>query len=232
MGEHLGEKLILTVKIGGYPISLDLITVLTSWLVMLILVLGALILRRGLRPPEEEPTKAQAFLEWVVGTLQRQLGAGFGSRELGRRLFPLVATIFLFVLLSNWLSIIPGLQSPTADLNVTLSLAIMVFLLSHYFGMRQKGLLGYAKGFIEPKMIFPLSLILNFAGELAKPISHSFRLFGNVLGGGILIGIIFSFMPLVVPAVLHAVYDLFIGAVQAIVFAFLAVTYINIAVER
>lgn len=232
MAEHLGEKLILTVKIGGYPFSFDLITVLTSWLVMLILTLGGLILRRGLRPPEEEPTRTQAFLEWVVGTLQRQLGAGFGSRELGQRLFPLVATIFLFVLFSNWLSIIPGLRSPTADLNVTLSLGLLVFFLSHYFGMRQKGFFAYVKGFIEPKMIFPLSLVLNFVGELAKPISHSFRLFGNVLGGGILIGIIFGFMPLVVPAVLQAVYGLFIGAVQALVFAFLAVTYINIAVER
>ena len=232
MGERLGEKLIMTLKVAGFKISFDLITIIVSWIVMLILIIGALLLRRGMRGPEEEPTGRQALLEMAIGALQRQFGEGFQSRELATKLFPLVATIFLFVLLSNWISIIPGFTSPTADLNVTLSLGLMVFFLSHYYGMRQKGLLTYAKGFIEPKMLFPLSLVLNFAGEMAKPISHSFRLFGNVLGGGILIAIVAQFMPLVVPTVFHAVYDLFIGAVQALVFAFLAVVYINIAIER
>ncbi len=232
MGEHLGEKLILAIKLGGYRIELDLVTLLVSWLVMLLLILLALFLRRGLRGPEEEPTRRQALLEMTISALQRWFGEGFHREELARDLFPLIATIFLFVLFSNWISVIPGLQSPTADLNVTLSLGLMVFFLSHYFGMRYKGVARYWLGFIEPKMLLPFSLFLNFAGELAKPISHSFRLFGNVLGGGILIAIVAAFMPLVVPAVFHAVYDIFIGAVQALVFAFLAVVYINIAVER
>jgi len=232
MAEHLGEKLIMTLKLGGFKLSFDLITLIVSWIVMLILIVGALLLRRGLRGLEEGPTRRQALLEMAIGTLQRQFGEGFQSRELGTRLFPLVATILLFVLFSNWISIIPGFTSPTADLNVTISLGLMVFFLSHYWGMRQKGFFNYAKGFIEPKMLFPLSLFLNFASEMAKPISHSFRLFGNVLGGGILIAIVAQFMPLVVPMVFQAIYGLFIGAVQALVFAFLAVVYINIAVEK
>jgi len=232
MGEHLGEKLIMTLKVGGFQLSFDLMTLLVSWIVMLILILGALLLRRGLRPPEEEPTGRQAFLEMAVGALQRQFGEGFKSRELGTRLFPFIATIFLFVLLSNWISIIPGLPSPTADLNVTVSLGLLVFFLSHYLGMRQKGFLRYARSFIEPVSLFPMSLVLNFAGEMAKPISHSFRLFGNVLGGGILAAVISSFIPVLFPALIHAFYDLFIGAVQAFIFALLAVAYIGIAVEK
>jgi len=232
MGEHLGEKLVMTLRLGDFKLSFDLVTLIVSWIVMLILIIGALLLRRGLRPPEEEPSRRQALLEMAVGALLRHFGEGFRSRELGLRLFPLVATIFLFVLFSNWISIIPGLPSPTADLNVTLSLGLMVFLLSHYLGMRQKGLLTYAKGLIEPKTLFPLSLVLNLAGEMAKPISHSFRLFGNVLGGGILAAVIVSIIPVILPAMIHAFYDLFIGAVQAFIFALLAVAYIGIAVER
>ncbi len=232
MGEHLGEKLILTLRLGGFELSFDLIPIVISWAVMLILIVGALLLRRGMRGPEEEPSRRQAILEMAVGALQRQFGEGFGSREMGRKLFPLVATIFLFVLLCNWISVIPGLSSPTADLNVAISLGLLVFFLSHYYGIREKGFRKYLKGFIEPKMLFPLSLVLNFAGEMAKPISHSFRLFGNVLGGGILIAIVAQFMPVLAPAIFQVVYGLFIGAVQALVFAFLAVVYINIAIER
>jgi F-type H+-transporting ATPase subunit a len=232
MGEHLGEKLIMTLKLGSFKISFDLVTIIVSWIVMLILIVGALLLRRGIRGPEEEPSHRQALLEMAIGALQRQFGEGFKSRELGIRLFPLVATIFLFVLLANWISIIPGFTSPTADLNVTLSLGMMVFFLSHCYGMRQKGFLTYAKGFIEPKALFPLSLVLNLAGEMAKPISHSFRLFGNVLGGGILASVIVSFIPIVLPTLVHAFYDLFIGAVQAFIFALLTVAYIGIAVEK
>ncbi|MFQ6089985.1 MAG: F0F1 ATP synthase subunit A [Candidatus Bipolaricaulia bacterium] len=232
MGERLGEKLVMTLRFGGFAISLDLITLIVSWIVMLILIFGALLLRRGMRGLEEEPSRRQALLEMAIGALQRHFGEGFRSRELGTRLFPLIATIFLFVLFSNWISVIPGLPSPTADLNVTVSLGLMVFFLSHYFGMRQKGFLTYMKGFIEPRALFPLSLVLNFAGELAKPISHSFRLFGNVLGGGILAAVIVSIIPIALPALVHAFYDLFIGAVQAFIFALLAVAYIGIAVEK
>lgn len=231
MSEHLGEKLILTLRLGGYELSFDLVTIIVSWVVMLVLVIGALLLRRGLRGPQEEPSRRQALLEMAIGMFQRQFGEGFRSRELGTRLFPVVATIFLFVLLSNWISVIPGFSSPTADLNVTLSLGLMVFFLSHYYGMRRKGFLRYAKGFIEPKTLFPLSLVLNLAGELAKPISHSFRLFGNVLGGGILAAVITSLIPIALPTLIHAFYGLFIGAVQAFIFALLAVAYIGIAVE-
>ncbi|MFQ6033825.1 MAG: F0F1 ATP synthase subunit A, partial [Candidatus Bipolaricaulia bacterium] len=133
MGEHLGEKLVMTLRFGGFAISLDLITLIVSWIVMLILIFGALLLRRGMRGLEEEPSRRQALLEMAIGALQRHFGEGFRSRELGTRLFPLIATIFLFVLFSNWISVIPGLPSPTADLNVTVSLGLMVFFLSHYF---------------------------------------------------------------------------------------------------
>jgi F-type H+-transporting ATPase subunit a len=230
MLEHLGEKLILTVSIGGFSFSFDVITIGMSWVVIAILVSIAFILRRGLRQGiEEKPSRTQALLDSVVELLQGQLTANFASGRLARELFSFVSTIFLFVLFSNWLSVIPYCSSPTQDLNVTMSLALLVFFVSQVFAVRMKGGMRYLKGFIEP---YPFLLPLNIISEVAKPVSHAFRLFGNVFGGMILITVVTAeFAPVVVPAALNAFYGLFIGAIQAFVFAILAVTYINVAVE-
>ena len=144
-------------------------------------------------------------------------------------MFPFISTLFLFVLFSNWISAIPYFQSPTQDLNVTFGLALLVFVMSQVFAVRLKGGRKYLKGFIEP---YPFMLPLNIVGEIAKPISHAFRLFGNIFGGAILITVISArLIPLVLPAGLTAFFGLFVGAIQAFVFAILAVAYINVAVE-
>lgn len=230
MLEHLGEKLILHVTLGNFSFSFDIITVIMSWIVIIVLVVIALILRRGLgQDIEEKPSRTQAVLESLMDLLKGQLTSSFSSDKLARELFPFVSTIFLFVLVSNWLSVIPYCESPTRDLNVTLSLALLVFVMSQLLAVRMRGGIKYLKGFIEP---YPFMLPLNIVSEIAKPVSHSFRLFGNTFGGAILVTVVSAkFAPVVVPAALNAFYGLFVGAIQAFVFAILTVAYINIAVE-
>ena len=230
MLEHLGEKLIVNISIGSFSIRFDVVAMIMSWVVILLLVALALFLRRGLRQRiEEKPSRVQAALDALMNTLRSQLTSNFASEKLARTMFPFISTLFLFVLFSNWISVIPYFQSPTQDLNVTFGLALLVFVMSQVFAVRLKGGRKYLKGFIEP---YPFMLPLNIVGEIAKPISHAFRLFGNIFGGAILITVISArLIPLVLPAGLTAFFGLFVGAIQAFVFAILAVAYINVAVE-
>lgn len=230
MLEHLGEKLILHVTLGSFSFSFDIVAVIMSWIVIIVLVVVALILRRGLgQDIEEKPSRTQAILESLMDLLKGQLTSSFSSDKLAKELFPFVSTIFMFVLVSNWLSVIPYCESPTRDLNVTLSLALLVFVMSQVLAVRMRGGIRYLKGFLEP---YPFMLPLNIVSEIAKPISHSFRLFGNTFGGAILVTVVSAkFAPVVVPAALNAFYGLFVGAIQAFVFAILTVAYINVAVE-
>jgi F-type H+-transporting ATPase subunit a len=227
---HLGEKQIITLTLGSLQIQFDKAALIMTWIVMALLVVLALFLRRSLRRDvEDRPNRVQATLEALIELLQGQLTSNFSSERLARDLFPFISTLFLFVLLSNWLGVIPGLTSPTQDLNVTMGLALMVFVLSQVLAMRVKGMKRYWKGYIEP---VPFLLPLNIIGELSRPMSHAFRLFGNMLAGTILVTVVMTkFAPILVPTVLHLVFGLFFGAIQAFVFAILAVAYINVAVE-
>jgi F-type H+-transporting ATPase subunit a len=178
---------------------------------------------------EDTPNRVQAAMDALIDLLQGQLTSSFSSEKLGRELFPFISTLFLFVLFSNWLGVIPGLSSPTQDLNVTMGLALMVFVMSQVLAMKAKGMKTYWKGYLEP---MPFMLPLNIIGELSRPMSHAFRLFGNVLAGTILVTVVMTkFAPIVVPSILNMVFGLFFGAIQAFVFAILAVAYINVAVE-
>jgi len=227
---HLGEKPILVIPVLGAEIRIDWMTILMSWVVMAILVAVALILRRSLnRPVAEKPNRVQAALDAMIDLLQTQLSSNFSSEELARAMFPFVSTLFLYVLVSNWLGIIPYMDSPTRDLNVTLGLALLVLFLSHVLAVRRKGMKRYLRGFVEP---YPFMLPMNLVGEVAKPLSHSFRLFGNISAGGILTTVVFvKFAPIIAPPILNLIFGLFFGMIQAFVFAILAVAYINVAVE-
>ncbi|MFC2079367.1 F0F1 ATP synthase subunit A [Candidatus Bipolaricaulota bacterium] len=227
---HLGKKQIATLHLGSFQIKFDTAAVIMSWIVIVLLVVLALFLRRALRQDvEDKPNRVQAALDALIGLLQGQLTSSFSSERLGRELFAFISTLFLFVLFSNWLGVVPGLSSPTQDLNVTMGLALMVFGVSQYFAMRAKGMKAYWKGYLEP---VPFLLPLNIVGELSRPLSHAFRLFGNILAGSILVSVVMAkFAPIVVPSILNLIFGLFFGAIQAFVFAILAVAYINVAVE-
>ena len=228
---HLGEKQIVTLHLWGAQIQFDRDALIMTWIVMAALIVLALFLRRALKQPvEERPNRVQAALVVLIELLQGQLTSSFSSERLAISMFPFISTLFLFVLLANWIGIVPHMSSPTQNLNVTMSLALMVFVVSQVLAARAKGVKKYLKGFLEP---VPFLLPLNIIGELSRPMSHAFRLFGNVLAGTILVTIVMAkFAPIVVPPVLNIVFGLFFGAIQAFVFAILAVAYINVAVEE
>ncbi|MGB2983564.1 MAG: F0F1 ATP synthase subunit A [Candidatus Bipolaricaulia bacterium] len=227
---HLGEKRIAVLNLSGFEIRFDVMTILMSWLVMALLILLAVFLRRGLRQPvEEKPSRVQAGLDLLIDLIKGQLTSNFASERLAVSMFPFIATLFLFVLLSNWLGVVPYMMSPTQDLNVTMGLALMVFVVSQVLAVKAKGARGYFRSYIEP---VPFLLPLNIIGEISKPMSHAFRLFGNILAGSILVTVVMvKFAPIIFPPILQLVFGLFFGAIQAFVFAILAVAYINVAVE-
>ena len=227
---HLGEKQIITLHLGSAQIQFDKAAMIMSWIVMGLLVLLALYLRRALRQDvEDKPNRVQAALDALIDLLQGQLTSSFSSERLAIEMFPFISTLFLFVLFSNWLGVVPGLSSPTQDLNVTMGLALMVFIVSQVLAARAKGVKKYLKGYLEP---MPFLLPLNIIGELSKPMSHAFRLFGNVLAGTILTTVVMAkFAPIILPSGLNLIFGLFFGGIQAFVFAILAVAYINVAVE-
>ena len=227
---YLGKKQIITLQLGSLSIQFDKAAMIMSWIVIGLLTILALFLRRALRQDiEDTPNRVQAALDMLIDLLQGQLTSSFSSEKLAIEMFPFISTLFLFVLFSNWLGIVPGLSSPTQNLNITMGLALMVFAVSQVLAMRAKGMKAYWKGYLEP---MPFMLPLNIVGELSKPMSHGFRLFGNVLAGTILITVVMAkFAPIIVPSGLHLIFGLFFGGIQAFVFAILAVAYINVAVE-
>ncbi len=229
--ENLGQKRIAVFHLLGVEIRFDVTTIVMSWVVIALLVLLALWLRRSLRQPiEEKPNRVQAALDALIDLLKSQLSGNFSSERLATLMFPFISTLFLYVLLSNWLGVLPYLTSPTQDLNVTFGLALLVFVLSQVLAVRFKGFRRYLGRFLEP---YAFMLPINVVGEIAKPLSHSFRLFGNILAGTILVTVVMvKFIPIIVPPVLSIFFGLFFGGIQAFVFAILAVAYINVAVEE
>ena len=208
---------------GGETIYINQ-THLSTWLVMGLLIALAIAVRIALPRFRDEPRGLQNAIEAVVDIM-----SGFSSSTLGRgadHLGGAYFSIFLFILFSNYSSLV-GLRPPTADLSTTAALGLVTFALIQYTGIRSmKG--GYVKSFLEP---YPVFFPLNLIGELSRPVSLAFRLFGNVLGGLIIIGIVYRLLPLalrfLVPHILHAYFDVFVGALQAFIFTVLSMTFIR-----
>lgn len=196
-------------------------TLIVSWLSIILIVIFARVATKRLTL---KPGRLQNAVELLITSIHDQLEAMLPGEAM--RFLPFIGTIFIYVGVGNLIGTVPGLVSPTGDLNFTLGLALVVFLVSHYEGVRDNGLWGYLKGFGEP-VIFLLPL--NIVGELARPISHSFRLFGNVVGGGIIISLIYQVAPGLIPVPLHAWFGLFVGLIQALIFGMIAIAYISVA---
>ena len=229
--EHLGQKEIATWHIGGFAIQVDPKTIVMSGIAALIVVILALFLRRGLRQPvEDKPNRTQAALDFVMEQLDSQLLGNFSSKSFGARMFPFISTLFLFILASNWLSLLPGLEAPTTDPNVTLGLALMVLVTVHVFLIGTKGLRGYKKEFFTPWWLSPITIMSEV---IARPLSHGFRLFGFVFAEMVLVTIVMAKLePFVVPIFLRVFFGIGFGLIQAFVFSILTVAYINLATEQ
>jgi len=200
----------------------------TTWGLMLVLGVVSYFATRRL---EKIPTRRlQVFMEMGLGMLLDFLDGIMGDRTRAKRYFPLLASFFILILLSNYSGLLPGaghvtgLQAPTSTWSVTVAFAIVVFFATHYYGVKAKGL-GYFKHFIEP---IPFLLPLNILEEFTKPLSLSLRLFGNIYGEEMVIAGLFSLLPLFLPVPMQ-ILSLLFGFIQAFVFTMLASIYISTA---
>jgi F-type H+-transporting ATPase subunit a len=206
-------------------------SILTAWVVIAILVLFAYFSTRTMRT---NPTGAQNFWELIVelwvGISEQTMG-----RRRGRRFMPLVATAFLFILFSNWFGTLPigyvtirnaeGLDVPIfrsadSDLNVTAAMAIMMIALAEFFELKSLGVLGYLKGLFLPN---PMRWLEIFT----RPLSLSFRLFGNIFAGEVLLATMLTVAPFVMFVFIGL--ELFVGLIQALIFSMLSLVFLSIA---
>ena len=174
------------------------------------------------------PSKIQLVVEFIYSFIGNIVEESLGSSK--KHFTPHFVTLFIFILVSNWCSLlpIPGISEPTKNLNVPLGLGIMSIMLVQIMAVKKKGIFGHFKSFCEP--IF-LLLPLNLVGELSKLISISFRLFGNIFGGAIIAIVIASLTKyVIVPVGLTMFFTLFAGTIQAFVFTMLSLTYLSLEV--
>jgi F-type H+-transporting ATPase subunit a len=236
------EKLI---EIHGWPISN---TIIMSWLAMIILISAALLIRGRLKLV---PGKLQGAAEAVVEGMENFMTTVTGDREKTKKFFPLIATFFLFILLSNWMGILPGVgslgiweegphgqilvplfRSTNSDINSTLALAMISVLATQIFGISLVGFFKYFSRFISFKGPIDFFVgILELVAEVAKIISFSFRLFGNIFAGEVLLMVIFFLIPLIVPLPFLFL-EIFVGFVQALVFSMLTLVFLTVATQK
>lgn len=218
--EHIGIHKSLVTFLG--TVHLD--TLEMTWITMAIVLLFAIVATRGLKLV---PGPWQCCLEMIVEWLDGQVGETLGRR--GQFLKSFIVSLFLFLLVSNWLGLIPGFASPTSDINTTMGLALLVVVMVHVLGLYFKGT-KYIKHFFEP--FFPF-VVINIIEELAKPITLAFRLFGNILAGEVLILVLVALVPKwVVPSVIWLAFSIFVGFIQAVVFSMLTIAYLANAVAE
>lgn len=237
--DKLGKELIAHVRVGPIEFSFDLPAVAVALAITAGLALLGLWLRRGIPRTADAPlSRRAALVTAMLDAGHTQLTAGF-SPGMSRQILPLIGTLFLYILACNWVSVapFPYLTSPTQNLNVPMGLALMVYGLSHYWGLRAKGLRRHLGGYLKP---YPFLLPMNVVGDMGRTLSHGFRLFGNIMGGAILTALVpmllvqvLWLLPFAVPLgiFLNFFFGLFVGTIQALVFALLASAYINLSVQ-
>jgi F-type H+-transporting ATPase subunit a len=194
-------------------------TILFTWLVMLVLTIFSWLVTRNIRA-DFTLSKGQNMLEAVVSGAMDQI------REISQQdpkpYLTFVGSLFLFIVVSNVLSVVPGFQAPTGSLSTTAALAIIVFLAVPFFGIQKLGLAMYLKQYIQPT---PIMLPFNIIGEVSRTLALAVRLFGNVMSGTLIAGILLAIVPLIFPIVFQAL-GLLTGVIQAYIFAILAMVYI------
>lgn len=229
--------------IGTFPMTN---TLFISWAVILFLIIVALLVRKGLT---DVPGKLQNLVESVVEGLVDFIQGITGDRTTAIRFLPIIATIFLFVLFSNWVEVLPGLgsvgvwgihngheviipfiRSASADLNVTFAIAIVAVMSLQVFGIVTLGFFKYMKKFFNfSNPINGFVGLLELVSEFAKIISFSFRLFGNIFAGEVLLLVVGSLAAWIVPLPFLFL-ELFVGLIQAVVFSMLTLVFLTMAI--
>ena len=212
-----------TVQFAGLTFNWE--TLVMTWLTMAICIVIAFLATRNLKMV---PTGTQNVVELLIDWLREQVATNLGPK--GEFLGPLIVTLFLFLVIANWVGLVPTMASPTNDLNTTLGLALLMVIIVHVLGLYMKGM-HYIKHFFQP---FPIFIVINVIEEVAKPITLAFRLFGNILAGEIMIIILLKLVPIwmPIPSVIWLAFSIFIGGVQAFIFTSLSMAYLANAVKE
>jgi len=201
--------------------------IIYSWFVMLLLIISGTIAAKGL---SLVPGKMQNLFEIIIGGIEDFMVDVTG--EEGRWLFPLAATVFIYIFTSNLMGIFPGLFPPTANINTTLSCAVVVFFATHFIGIKYHGI-KYIKHFLGPVWwLMPLIFIIEIIGHLARVLSLTFRLFGNMMGHEIVLSILFGLAGLFLAPLPIMALGIFVAFVQAFVFFLLSIIYFSGAMEH
>ena len=242
------------ITVGNHPqkslfgLTLDVDTIWATAVAGAIVIALGLVLRA--RVTSGVPGRMQLVWEVVVGAVRQQVEGVAGGVGPMSPIVPLAVVLFLFILIANWLSVFgigaqyEWLPTPTSDINTTLALALIVIIPVHISSIRSRGLAGYLKHYVTqpfPKFLAPVNFFLNFVEELAKPLTLALRLFGNLLSGGLMLALIaalgvwsighvhIGYVATLLLDPLWKVFDLFIGAIQAFIFALLTILYFESA---
>jgi F-type H+-transporting ATPase subunit a len=197
-------------------------TIVFTWIVMALLVLGSWAVTARLSEGETV-SRWQVLLEVVVSAIRDQIDE-VGADDPGRYL-PFIGTLFLFIATANVLAVVPGYQPPTGSLSTTAALAICVLIAVPLFSIGKRGLGSYLRSYLQPT---PLMLPFNLVGEVSRTIALAVRLYGNVMSGTVIVGILISVAPFFFPVVMQLL-GLLTGLIQAYIFAILAMVYIGSA---
>ncbi len=197
-------------------------TILTTWVLMVLMTVGSIFITRKLTV-EGDISRWQGFLEIVVTTIQQQIKE-VGLQNPGKYI-SFIGTLFLFIAVSNLCAILPLYDPPTGSLSTTSALAISVFVAVMYFGISEKGLGGYLKSYLKPTFIM---LPFNVISEVSRTFALAIRLFGNIMSGTMIAGILLTIVPFIAPVFMN-ILGMLTGMVQAYIFSILATVYIAAA---
>jgi F-type H+-transporting ATPase subunit a len=227
VGEHAR-----TAQLFGLTIDLDIVW---SSLVAAAVVIGLGFLVRS-KVSSGSPGKLQLAYETIILQVQELTDSAIGPE--GREFVPLAVCLFLFILVCNWMELIPSghapewLPAPTADVNLPLAMALFVIIWVHVKSIKTRGLRGYARHYKQP---YSALLPINIIEEITKPITLTFRLFGNMFSSGLMLAVIAALLPIyIVPFgdLIWKPFQIFVGFIQAFIFALLAVMYFGMGMSK
>lgn len=213
---------IIIFEIGPFVVNA---TIFYTWIVTAILVGGSWLVTRNLSPDDSKRSRWQSMLEALVETIEGQIREI--TRQSPRPYLPFIGSLFLFISISNLISVVPGFRSPTGSLSTTSALALCVFVAVPFFGITRQDLRTYLRQYLQPTVIM---LPFQIISEFSRTLSLAIRLFGNVMSGAMIIAVLISIVPFFLPVVMTAL-GILIGQIQAYIFAVLATVYIASATQ-
>ena len=219
---HLSPDQIIFWQYGFFKLNA---TIVFTWGLMFVLVVGSKLITRKLST-DLQRTRWQNLLEIIVTAIEKQIGE-VGLSE-PRKYLGFLGTLFLFVATASLCTVIPGYEPPTGSLSTTVALALCVLVAVPFFGILDQGLGGYLKSYAEPTVIM---LPFNIISEISRTLALAVRLFGNMMSGAMIIGILLTITPFIFPIVM-TVLGLLTGMVQAYIFSILAAVYIAAATRK